>query len=95
MSKDEKEKFVDSINNTQSSLLIEMELSLLTEKYVETSLKCRAKLYNPEYDEKEKIYNRFKSNNDDDLMCFWSGANIRKYDEIKVRTASKEKRTNG
>ena len=95
MSKDEKEKFVDSINDTQSSLLIEMELSLLTEKYVETSLKCRAKLYNPEYDEKEKIYNRFKSNNDDDLMCFWSGANIRKYNEIKVRTASKEKRNNG
>ena len=90
MSKNEKQKFVDSINDMHSSLIIEMELFLLTEKYVETSIKCRAKLYNPDYDEKEKIYSKFKSDNADDLMCFWNGANIRQPNEINVKSVNME-----
>lgn len=85
MSGDEKKKFVNAINNTQSSVQVEMELLLLNEKYVETSLKCRARLDNPDYDEKEKIYSRFKSKNTDDLMCFWTGSYIKNHDEVKVK----------
>lgn len=91
MTKDEKTDLIESINTMHSKLLIEIEMDLLTDKYVESTIKCRATMCNPDYDEKEKIYSHFKTTDEEPPMCFWNGASVKHKKDIIVKTISEDK----
>lgn len=86
MSRDEKRKFVESINDMYSVILMDVVLSLMTDKYVATELKCRASLKNPDYDEKEGIYSHFKIDENEPPMCFWQGAQVMRKQEVLIKS---------
>lgn len=94
LTKAEKEKLMSTLTSADSMIQIEMILSLLTDKYVATELKCRATLNNPDYDEKEGVYNHFKTTEEAPPICFWSGASLKNKQEIVIKSISEEK-TNG
>lgn len=90
MSSEEKATFVTAINSPDSKISADIELSLLTDKYVNTELKCRAQLCNPDYDEKEKIYSLFKTTDEEPPMCFWKGTSLIKKDEVIIKTIKEQ-----
>ncbi|WP_047338878.1 hypothetical protein [Enterococcus cecorum] len=92
LSKNEKEDLLNSLRNRYGSLVIEMELFLLTEKYVETKLKCRATLQNYVFDENKKIFIVFKRKKDKDneIQCFWYGSYLKNKQEVVIKSIIEE-----
>lgn len=83
--------FVASIDNISSRVFINIELELLTDRYVATSLICKSTLYNPDFDEKEGIYSRFKTVETDPPQCFWSGVSLKDFDEVQIKLVDSPK----
>lgn len=90
MSRKEKQKFVESINDTHSVILMEVVLSLMTDKYVATELKCRATLKNPDYDENEGIYSHFKIDEYEPPICFWQGAEVMSKQKVLIKSVTED-----
>jgi len=88
MSVEERRKFVESINDMHSVILMDVVLSLMTDKYVRTELKCRASLKNPDYDEKEGIYSHFKIAETEPPMCFWQGAEVMDKKKVLIKSVT-------
>ena len=77
---------VGELSYDESSLLtIEMELSLLTNRYVDTHLKCITKFSAPQYSDKEDIYGQFKMRKNDDSSCFWENVYFRNKEDIDIK----------
>ena len=89
MSKQEKDQFITAINNFYSSIMAEMEFVLMTDKYVATELKCRAKLGNPDYDESDRIYSHFKNGISNPPICFWQGAYVVEESNVMIKDIQK------
>ncbi|MGX7072520.1 hypothetical protein [Helcococcus kunzii] len=85
MSKNEKDKFIKSINDSEATIFIVMKLLLLTDNFVETELTCQATLGNPDYDAKEKIYSNFKTLEDSPARCFVNGISLKNINQIKIK----------
>lgn len=81
----EKESFLGHANNQHSQISIDMDFTLLTDKYVATYLKCRSLLTHPNYSETEGMYSEFKIDAEKPPMCFWYGNSMldKKMIEIK------------
>lgn len=90
LSLNEKENLLNSLYNNHCSLLIEMELCLLTEKYVETRLKCRATLYNRVFEEKEQIFRKSNSEKNDEIQCFWYESYLKNKQEVIIKSIIEE-----
>lgn len=90
MTRDEKNKFVESLKSGDSQIVLEMNVLLLNDKNVATELSCRANLQYPDYDEREEVYCKFKTLDDDPPMCFWKGTTIIEKDNIKIKETAEE-----
>ena len=86
MSKDEKKRFVETINDMYASISMDLILCIMTDKYVVTVLKCRADLGIPDYDETEKIYSHFKVSKNDPPMCFWQGSYVENKSDVSIKS---------
>lgn len=91
MSKEEKNAFLIAVKNRNSIMEVNMELCLVTDKYVETELMCRAVFDNPSYDAEEDIYGHFKTSSENVPMCFWQGASCKNKQDIQIKTIAKGK----
>lgn len=81
----EKQEFVNMVDSPECILDIDIELFLVTNKYVRTDLLCRASLRDPVFDENEGVYCNFKTIERDPPMCFWQGANIINKNDIQIK----------
>lgn len=88
MSREEKKKFIDVINSMHSLILLDVVISMMTNKYIATELKCRASLTNPDYDENERIYSHFKTNESEPPVCFWQGAKVMSKQKVNIKTVA-------
>lgn len=91
MSQEEKKAFLNAINNSDSMMEVNMELCLVTDRYVETELSCRANFANPSYDDEEEIYSHFMTSSENVPMCFWRGASCKNKQDIQIKSIAEGK----
>lgn len=92
MAQAEKERLINAINNCDCEVILNVSLSILTDKYVASNLLCRASLKCIGYDEETNIYNQFKSKDYFPPVFFWQGNEVMKKGNIKIKDI-KEKTT--
>lgn len=85
VSPEEKEKFIKTANDMYSRLQMDIDFTLLTDKYVSSHLKCRSELSCNSYSEKEKMYNDFQIDNNVSPMCFWYGNSILNKNQVEIK----------
>lgn len=88
MTDEEKQIFVKTVDSMYSRIDVDLDLSLITDKYVKTDLKCRATLVDPDYDSDEGIYCNFRSSKDKLPMCFWGSASALSEKDIRIKSSS-------
>lgn len=81
----EKDELIKILEENDCQLFIEVDLSLLTDKYVSSHLKCRSSLLCNDYSEEEKIYNKFKIGSAIPPKCFWYGNGIVDKRIVKIK----------
>jgi len=62
-----------------------IDFTLLTDKYVSSHLKCRSSLLSNGYSHEEDIYSDFQISEDEPPLCFWYGNSILDKDLVKVK----------
>jgi hypothetical protein len=90
VSPDEKREFLLTSNDLSSLLTIEIDFSLMTDKYVTSHLICRSTLICKNYSEKELIYNDFQIDDRFPPVCFWKGNEIIGKKTIKTKLSKRE-----
>lgn len=84
LSSKEKNEFV-SIAKEGTILIVDLYLTLLTDKYVATELQCSANLESTTWDKEQGISNVFSTKGDSLPRCFWKGAYVADRSNIKVK----------
>lgn len=95
MSKTEKQHFITAINGMYNEIFMDIDVSLMTDRYVSSDLRCRATLRSADYDEKEKIYSHFKTDAYDPPKCFWGGSQVHNQSSVSIKTIRTEEKING
>lgn len=90
MTKDEKSNLLRTIGYAKSALMFDVNLSIMTQHYVETTLRCRAFLESSEYDVGENCYSRFKTIDKYSPMCFWRGASVLRDKNVEIKPCKEE-----
>lgn len=90
MTKGEKSDLFRAIGCTKSALMFDINLSIMTQHYVETTLRCRAFLESSEYDIGENCYSRFKTTEKEPPMCFWRGASVLRDKNVEIKPCKEE-----
>ncbi|HHX60816.1 MAG TPA: hypothetical protein GX707_08895 [Epulopiscium sp.] len=84
----EKERFLELANSLYSQISIDIDFTLLTDKYVSTHLKCRSFLICCNYSENERMYSKFKIDDNNPPMCFWYGNDMLDKNLIEIKQAN-------
>jgi hypothetical protein len=90
VTQEEKNEFIRTIAEIGSQLFMEIDFTLLTDKYVSSHLKCRSTLLCNSYSEKEGVYNDFQIDNNIKPICFWYGNDILERSLIKIKCITKK-----
>ncbi len=90
VSPEEKNKFINTVDYMYSQLHMDIDFTLLTDKYVSSHLKCRSELSCYSYSEEEELYNDFQIDNHVPPMCFWYGNSILEKSMIEIKCADKK-----
>lgn len=92
LSKDEKDKLLESILDKKSEMLMEIYFSIITDKMVASNYKCRVKL---KYAERQNNSNvNFIVDDENQPICFWYGNEAVEKENIIIKDIT-EDRDNG
>ena len=81
----EKNEFIAAVNSMDSKIMIDLDVSLVNNEYIQSNIQCRANLSEPDYDDNEKIYNHFKISSKEMPICFWKNAEILQLKDFKIK----------
>lgn len=90
MNRDQKNQVISLLEDFNSELMIETQLSVMTDKYVVTKLKCRSKMDCNGLSELEEETNNLFCSEPDKTLCFWFGNEIVNKEEVEIKTRLNE-----
>lgn len=90
VAKNQKDEFINAINNSYGELMIETHMSIVTDKYVVTKLRCRSKMNCNGLSEDEDEINNWYISEPQKTLCFWYGNEIVNKEEVEIKTRLNE-----